>query len=518
MPTVHAAAGDLDPTFGNGGKVTTSFTPASDFAQAVVLQPDGKIIAAGVAAFDFDFGFFALARYNPDGNLDNGFGASGRVTTDFSEGNDVVTGIVLQPDGKIIAAGFTSNISDFALARYNPDGSLDSGFGSGGKVVTDFFGARDQAFSVALQPDGKIVVAGRANTSFEVQSDFALARYNPDGSLDTSFGSGGKVTTEFSGSSDGEATALALQPDGKIIVAGSAFGSSSSPMPGSDFALVRYNPDGSLDSTFGAGGKLTTDFFGLSDMASGIAIQSDGRIIAAGTASFDRFSPFSDFALARYHPNGSLDSTFGVGGKTTTDLSGTGDRASDLLLQPDGKIVAAGDAFDFTNFDSAFALARYRLDGSLDSSFGSGGKVVTGFSGSSNGIQAIAQQPDGKIVAAGSGSIENTGPDFALARYEADSFNICIQDESNGSLLRINSITGDYQFMNCNGFTIGGTGVLSTRGCTITLQDTRSDRRVLARFDTCQNIATASIQVFTLGVTLSISDRNTANNGCTCNE
>ena len=187
--------------------------------------------------------------------------------------------------------------------------------------------------------------------------DFALARYNPNGTLDGTFGTGGKVTTDFNGDDD-EAHALVLQPDGKLVAAGQA----ESGYRGRDFALARYNPNGSLDATFGTGGKVTTDFAGNDDAAFGAVLQSDGKIVAAGGAKTSRSQ---DFALARYNANGSLDATFGTGGKVTTDFAGNDDAAFALALQQDGKLVAAGGAnvgrsrTDYRGSGEDFALARY---------------------------------------------------------------------------------------------------------------------------------------------------------------
>ncbi|TML99050.1 MAG: hypothetical protein E6G02_14550 [Actinobacteria bacterium] len=409
----RAASGDLDATFGTGGKVTTDFAGDDDQANGVVAQSDGKLVAAGVAKTSRSQDF-ALARYNPNGSLDATFGTGGKVTTDFAGDDDQAFAVALQPDGKIVAVGVakTSRSRDFALARYNPNGSLDATFGTGGKVTTDFAGNDDTAFAVVLQSDGKIVVAGGAKTSRS--QDFALARYNANGSLDATFGTGGKVTTDFAGNDD-EAHALVLQPDGKLVAAGQA----ESGYRGRDFALARYNPNGSLDATFGTGGKVTTDFAGNDDAAFGAVLQSDGKIVAAGGAKTSRSE---DFALARYNPNGTLDGTFGTGGKVTTDFNGDDDEAHALVLQPDGKLVAAGAAKLSRSQD--FALARYSANGSLDATFGTGGKVTTDFAGNDDAAFALALQQDGKLVAAGGANVgrsrtdyRGSGEDFALARY-----------------------------------------------------------------------------------------------------
>jgi uncharacterized delta-60 repeat protein len=349
--------GTLDTTFGTGGRVSTDIRDVhgNDQAHALVHQPDGKLVAAGVAFNNEGTdGQFALARYNRDGSLDTTFGTDGKVTTDFRD-HDVATALVIQPDGKLVAAGHTTTVLqtpwDFALARYNPDGTLDTTFGADGRVVTDFAGALDQAHALVLQHDGRLVAAGLAGNAPTV--DFALARYNPDGSLDASFGTGGLVTTDFNDGID-EANALALLHDGTLVAAGSATTTADF---ASDFALARYHTDGSLDPGFGTQGRVTTDFAGSNaDEANALVVQRDGRLLAVGTAIVE---PSFDFALASYRPNGTLDKPFGSRGTVTTDFAGSFDQANAVALQRDGKPVAAGIAATSpTNTD--FALARYQ--------------------------------------------------------------------------------------------------------------------------------------------------------------
>jgi uncharacterized delta-60 repeat protein len=346
------------------------------------------------------------------GGLDGAFGTGGTVTTDFAGNGDEARAVAVQPDGKIVAAGGALGATvDFALARYRADGTLDPTFGTGGKVTTDF-GSNEEAFAVAGQPDGKIVAAGGAATGFE------LARYNSDGSLDSTFGAGGKVTTRFGlGLPFTRAHAIVLQPDGKIVVAGTA---TSATAP--DFGLARYNPDGSLDSTFGAAGKVTTDIRGTdgSDFAWAVTLQPDGKLVVAGSAA----GPSGDaFALARYTPAGALDSTFGSSGRVITGFGGDQDWAQAVAVQADGKIVAAGKTGNQCcggTFD--FALARYTAGGTLDTAFGAGGKVTTDFAGGTDNAHALVIQADGKILAGGErlagGNASGASFDFALARYQ----------------------------------------------------------------------------------------------------
>ena len=404
----YIANGSLDPTFGTGGKVTTHFD-RSFFASAVAIQPDGKIVASGGRPF-------ALARYEPTGNLDLGFGVGGRVTTDFS---DFFEGraMALQLDGKIVVAGgarspFSPGQENFALARYNSTGSPDLTFRGEGKVTTDFTtdfttdlgAASASASAVAVQPDGKIVVAGERSSVFGVQTTaFALARYHPDGRLDLGFGTGGKVTTSFGDDAFAFPLALALQGDGKFVAAGGV--SAATGLRG--FALARYNADGSLDPAFGTGGKVVTEL-GENSYAAALALQPDGKIVVAGS-SFD--SGGGHFTVARYNPDGGLDVTFGTGGRLITDF-GDNAAATAVGLQPDGRIVVAGGTVSSGHV--SFALARYAANGSLDPTFGTGGKVTTDF-GHGEEAFALALQPDGKIVVAGGSSVGDS--DFALARY-----------------------------------------------------------------------------------------------------
>ncbi|MDQ3748670.1 MAG: FG-GAP-like repeat-containing protein [Acidobacteriota bacterium] len=423
---IKAAPGDLDPTFGNGGKV---ITPIAGFgANDVAVQPDGKIVVVGTrnSATSGDSFDFSVVRYNTDGSLDNSFGTGGIVITDFGDTNDQAIAVALQPDGKIVVGGtsgsWTGN-NAFTLARYNTNGTLDVSFGTGGKVVTDFGGNRGAAGAIAIQPNGKIVAAGYSGnfvSGVGTTSDLAVARYNTDGTLDPSFGTGGKVITDLGGNSD-FAEEVIIQSDGKIIAAG--VGGNFPPAADTRrFSLVRYNADGSLDTSFGTGGKVITAIGNVSS-ASGAVIQADGKIVVAGWSNSGTFASSVDFALVRYNPDGSLDNSFGTGGIVLTDFgSSGGDYALDVVIQSNGKIVVVGETGPSGSPD--FAVARYNTDGTLDSSFGTGGKVITDFGSSSRDrAGGVAIQADGKIVVVGS-SFTGTGGQFigqfAVVRYLGD--------------------------------------------------------------------------------------------------
>ncbi len=403
-PTIHLAVvrfnadGTPDTSFDGEG---IALLAGIYGGQAAALQADGKIIVAGDADENF-----SLARLNADGSLDTTFDGDGRVSTPILTGMDRITSLAVQPDGKIVASGHTFNGTDddFAVVRYNPDGSLDTSFDTDGKVVTPVLPGKDKARSMVIQPDGRIAVAGGSN------NDFSLVRYNTDGSLDTSFDTDGKVTTPFLGNdSAGE---ILLRPDGRLIAAGTTANEILS-----DFALAGYNTDGSLDSSFGMDGKVTTDYGTQSAGASSVAIQSDGKIVVVGFA----IGANLDFALTRYNPDGSLDPGFGVGGKVVTPILSLNDAVTSVTIQPDGKIVAAGYAVtDSNSNDADFALARYNTDGSLDTTFDRDGKVTTPIRSQDDRANSVVIQPDGKIVAPGYAEIPSGPYDFAVARYNTD--------------------------------------------------------------------------------------------------
>jgi len=294
--------GSLDTSFGNGGIVTTNF-PQGSYAFDVALQPDGKIIAAGTVFVDFNPGEssdtdFALARYNADGTPDTTFGNGGQVTTDFVGLEDDAFSVLIQPDGKIVAVGSANDPAtfyDFAAARYLSDGNIDTTFGVAGKVHTDFGDQNfDRARSAALQPDGGIVAAGFATSQNGGVQSFAVARYNSNGVLDTGFGTNGMTQIDF-GNCCQSATKVLLQPNGKIITVGGSTGESAE----DDFLLARLTATGALDPTFGVGGKVRTSFGDLNGGANGAAFQADGKVVAVGFQATG-LEFFADFALARY--------------------------------------------------------------------------------------------------------------------------------------------------------------------------------------------------------------------------
>ena len=300
----QAAPGDLDPTFSGDGKQTTDFGFGDSSALATVRQPDGKIVAVGALSSNSGF---ALARYNPNGSLDTSFSGDGRQVIPYF---DSANGVALQGDGKIVAVGRT--FGDFALARYNPNGTLDTSFSGDGMQTTDFggIGGFDQGNGVAIQGDGKIVAVGVA--AVPDGDDFALARYNSDGTLDTSFSGDGKQTTDFGGSD--EANGVALQADGKIVAVG--------PRGGHRRRRLRPRPlQHRRHARHGLLGRRQADHqLRLFRVGEQVALQGDGKIVAAGFTGGAARRGSGDFALARYNTDGSLDASFSGDGRQTTDF------------------------------------------------------------------------------------------------------------------------------------------------------------------------------------------------------
>jgi uncharacterized delta-60 repeat protein len=368
----------------------------------MVIQSDGKIVVAGFVGSSSDF---ALARYGVDGSLDSGFGSGGTVSTNFASLHDEINAIALDGSGNIVVAGYARQSNgnfDFALARYTPAGVLDASFDTDGMVTTAIGSGQDVAKAIAIQSDGKIVAAGFSYNGSN--NDFAVARYNNDGSLDTSFDSDGMVTTPV-GSGLDEAYSIAIQSDGKIVVAGKTQGSNA------DIALVRYDTNGTLDTTFGGvDGIVIQDVNTAHNEGNAVAIQSDGKILVTGYG----YDGAQGFLLLRYDTGGTLDLSFDDDGMVITHIGSQATGLS-IAIAGDEKILVAGRASNGSNND--FALARYNADGSLDTGFDGDGTVVSAMgSATEDWGNAVGIQSDGKIVVAGfSGTTDHH--DFAVARY-----------------------------------------------------------------------------------------------------
>jgi uncharacterized delta-60 repeat protein len=416
------SGGVLDTSFGNAGVVSFDFAGQA-YAQAVAIQPDGRIIAAGGA------GLFALSRYNPDGSLDLSFGSFGRVTTTVGLSSSA-NAVQLQRDGRIVTAGsyyytnfFPGNAYGFALVRHNTDGSLDSSFGASGKVTTTFGSSEDIATGLAVQADGKIVAVGNTQVdSFNHVFSIAVSRYTSNGLLDTSFGGTGKVVTQVAGG-ESRADAVVIQTDGRIVIGGYGQVGTST-----NFALLRLLPNGSLDSSFGSFGRVTTDFGPTnSSYGNALALQPDGKIILAGRVMLGSYGAV---ALARYNSDGTLDPSFGTGGKLITQVGIAYDLASSVAVMPNGKFLVAGPSQQGNEYK--YAILRYLPDGSLDGSYGIGGKMLVSFADGSDVANAVAIDQIGRAVVAGS-----AGSMFGIARLASEPFLkiTSISQTNNGQML-----------------------------------------------------------------------------------
>ncbi len=335
--------GSPDTTFGTGG-VTTWDLSEADVANAVAILPDGKILVAGSATFRGDVPRVALLRFNANGTIDPTFGgAAGGGIVYVPTGVGGANAMALQPDGKIVVAGGHQvgfePINGFAIARYLPDGTLDTAFGTGGTAAASFGEAGSQAHALVIQRSGRIVAAG---VGPDPEHGFALAGFTPDGALDPGFGTGGEVVTQFRSAST-LALGMAKRSNDSLVVAGSNGGA---------FALARYRADGGLDERFGIGGRVTTAF-AVPAEARAVTLGRDGEIVAVGGTNTTS-SPTDDFLLAGYRADGTLDHRFGTHGRVTTDFFDGSDQADAAITQPDGSYVVAGNAGQ-----GAFGVARY---------------------------------------------------------------------------------------------------------------------------------------------------------------
>ena len=338
----YKSDGKLDESFGTKGIVSTGFGPGVkyNYVYSLVIDRLGRLVAAGSSGDNF-----VLARYKSDGKLDESFGTKGVVTTNYGSGYHTWNAMVIDSQERIVVAGRTGNKkdSDFALARYTSDGKLDRTFGTKGIVTTDFGSGDDWGQSLAIDSQGRLIVAGYSNNGND--DDFALARYKSDGKLDRTFGTKGIVTTNF-GSGNDYGDSLVIDSKGRLVVAGHSDG---------DFALACYTSDGKLDSTFGTKGIVTTVLGSVDDWAHSLAIDSRGRIVVAG---YSNNGNDEDFALVRYTSDGKLDRTFGIKGIITTDFGFGDEGVRSLSIDSEGRLVVAGGSYNGSNWD--FALARYK--------------------------------------------------------------------------------------------------------------------------------------------------------------
>jgi uncharacterized delta-60 repeat protein len=425
-----AGPGDLDITLNGSGKVKTTIGSGSSGIRSLALQPDGKIVAAGHGSNGANSDF-ALARYSSAGALDNTFNTTGKVLTAVGASSDEANGVAVQADGKIVAVGYSWNgsNSDFAVIRYNSNGSLDNSFSGDGIVTTDINSQSNEAYGVAIQPDGKIVVVGYSSNGSN--NDFAVVRYNTDGTLDNSFSGDGIVTTDVGANND-EAKSIVIQPNGKIVVGGLLHNGDDG-----DAAIARYNSDGTLDTSFDTDGKAVLDIAGDYEEVNGIALQSDGKILATGYTS--NGSNYDIFVL-RYTTAGALDNSFDTDGKVITSLSSYDDLGQSIAVQSDGKFIVIG--YSSNGNDQEIVVLRYLNTGALDNAFGTNGVIITGYqSGQNEYAAALAIQPNSNIVVAGTGN-DGSNDNFMLFRFVGDAGPLVTLSYSGSTFSESESNTG----------------------------------------------------------------------------
>ena len=376
-----AHPGDLDTSFGSGGKKTVNFS-GTDAARAVLVQTNGRVVAAGGGGPASSFCVVRLRSAN--GTLDPTFGSGGKRVVDFGSDDESAYGAALQPDGKIVLAG-DSRLQP-AVVRLRANGALDTTFDGDGKKLFSW-GAIGRVTAVVVAPNAKILLGGFSGPE---GGDIQVARLNANGALDTTFGSGGIATVDFGGTEFGEA--MARQTDGRILVAGRS-------SPGGA-VVARLRATGALDPDFGGDGRVTLPGGGS---VSAVLVQPDRNIVVAGNAGGSAM-----MTVTRLRPDGSLETTFGSGGTTTVAFGSLANPLGGAVLQRDGKIVIAG----YTQDGEDVAVARLDANGSLDATFGAGGKATVDFGVATFG-NAVALAPNGRIVVAGQRS---GGDDFAVAR------------------------------------------------------------------------------------------------------
>ena len=410
VAATNAQSGVLDPTFGTNGIVTTQVSTTYNFGMATVVQPDGKIIVVGYAGMPATYKA-AVVRYNTDGSLDNSFGDAGKLTISIGSAKSYATDVALQDDGKIIigARTYDNASGDFALVRVNEDGTFDNSFGTNGIVIAST-GGSDVSSSILIADDGKILLAGDSDNNFSV------AKFNTNGTLDTSFGTNGWSITIFD-DSESFIQQIAFQNDGKIVMGGFAVNSSVGRY---QMAAARINANGTLDNSFGTAGKVSFNFGVDQDFATAVAIQSDGKIVLGGHTYITSNPRLSyDFAAVRLNTDGNLDTTYGNNGVATAQVVDEANYTNGMIIQADDKVVLAGRTVKLFDYD--FAMVRFDTNGELDTTFGNDGKVSTDVDGREDHGYAIALQPDNKIILTGY-SYSSGANDSALvvARYNND--------------------------------------------------------------------------------------------------
>ncbi len=444
---IYASEGELDPTFGDGGFISTAFGLQSQGISDIEVQPDGKFIAIGTGRVEGALRSIII-RYHPNGDRDTTFGVNG----DLILSSGVVRQLALQSDGKIVIAGYTgiSTNFDFYVIRLNSNGGLDTSFNGTGVVIVDFRGTTDFARAVAVQTDGKIVVGGSSDKlTTSLEEDFAVARINPDGSLDTTFDGDGKLISSLQERSD--FADLKVQTDGKIVAVGESFlFDEPTSNPVGYFTTVRYNTDGSFDTTFNNTGIAFATFdiatagpgSRVNNRPTSVFLRADGKILVVGTTeSCCAPQPLSKIALIQYNPDGSIDTSYGTSGKSQVGVGSIArTSAFETELQSDGKIVFIGSVQSNPKSSGSVVLGRINANGSIDKTFSRDGfNFIQPPANSTIGISTIAIQQSGKTLFGGS-ITSGSNRNFLLIQFNTT---VCRTTSCSGERLKVADFDGD---------------------------------------------------------------------------
>jgi uncharacterized delta-60 repeat protein len=453
---VNSQIGFQDPGFGNNGILTTTISPKNDYGLRLCVLDDDSFILAGSATTVSGDRCFAMAKYSRDGELYTSFADGGIMTEDLGIGDDVINSAIVTEGGKILVTGRTHQIDyDIVFARYTATGLVDSSFGINGKVIIDYGFGDDRGVDIAIEDQN--IIIGAFVTSYDSLKHFSVIKADLNGNPVPSFGNGGIVVAD-TGTENSFLTDMQIMDDGKILLVGYCDVEDTGNGDNWDIFMIRYNNDGTLDESFGTGGIKQASCLDLEDFPYSVSIQSGNKLIVCGSGDTNSDSYIT---LLRFLTNGDIDTTFGESGHVITSI-GVYDDAEPSLVQPDNKIIIGGYTTEGPGNAYEFLVARYNPDGKLDSTFG-----TNGWTKSSNGPNTnqygftLAFQSNYDILLAG-GTKENDGGfyDFMTVRYIGD-HTLGLTDLNENNTLELNIFPNPATNLSYLNFTLTETDVLN---------------------------------------------------------